>query len=372
VKRRLVVFAVALALVTPALAAAPRVHGRAYLVEDGATREVLTSWHARQRVPIASLTKLMTVLLTLEHAKPGAVVTVAPAAAAVGESRIDLSAGQRITVRDLLKGALIQSANDAADALGYYLGNGSMARFVAMMNARAKQLGLTDTHFARADGLDAPGHYSSARDITELARDVMAYPLARQIVRRRTATLADGEVLHTWNDLLSTFPGVFGVKTGHTDAAGWNEVAGVRRNGVVLYATLLGSPDRATRNADLASLIRWALARYRRIPVIRGDLVYAKVALGYGRGSVGLVAETPVRKAVRIDHRLVQEVVTKTSAPLPVLRGERLGRIVVSDGPRRVASSYLVAERSVARPGALGRIGFYAKRTAHHIWSWLP
>jgi D-alanyl-D-alanine carboxypeptidase (penicillin-binding protein 5/6) len=199
----------------------------------------------------------------------------------------------------------------------------------------------------------------------------MAYPLAREIVRRRTATLADGEVLHTWNDLLGTFPGVFGVKTGHTDAAGWNEVAGVARNGVVLYATLLGSPDRATRNADLTALLRWALARFRRMPVIRADRVYAKVELGYGRGKLGLVAATPVRRAIRVDRPLLERVVARMSAPLPVLRGERLGTLVVSQHGKVIARSYLVAERSVSRPGALGRVGFYAGRTLHHMWGWV-
>jgi serine-type D-Ala-D-Ala carboxypeptidase (penicillin-binding protein 5/6) len=370
--KRFVVLAAALAFAAPATGAVPQVHARAYVVENAYTNEVLASWNARRRVPIASLTKLMTVLLTLERAKPNAVVTVAPGAAAVGESSIELAPGQRITVRELLEGALIQSANDAADALAYYVGRGSMTRFVAMMNERAKQLRLTDTHFVRADGLDAVGHYSSARDITTLARDVMGHRLARRIVRQRTATLADGEVLHTWNDLLGRFPGVFGVKTGHTSAAGWNEVAGVARNGVVLYATLLGSPDRSTRNADLAALLRWALARYKRAAVIQSDHIYAKVELGYGKGKVGLVAQAPVWKGIRVDRPLVQRIVARTSIPLPVLRGQPLGRIVVSQNRRRIASATLVAERTVDRPGALGRVGFYATRTVKHMWGWIP
>src|SRR5919197_2855947 len=238
VTRRLAIFAAALAFATPALAAIPRVHARAYLLEDGGTGDVLARYHDRARVPVASLTKLMTVLLTVERTKPSDVVTVAPGAAAVGESSIDLAAGEKMTVRELLEGALIQSANDAADALAYYVGKGSEARFVAMMNARARQLGLRDTHFARPDGLDAPGHYSSARDVTFMARLLMHRPAVRQIVRQRVAT-------------------IFGVKTGHTAAAGWSEVGAAHRNGVSIYAALLGSPDRGTRNEDLAELLDW-------------------------------------------------------------------------------------------------------------------
>ena len=370
-KRRLLVLTLALGFTAPALGALPQVHGRAYLVENGSTGEVLARWHDRRRVPIASLTKLMTVLITFERARPDAVVTVAPGAAVVGESSIGLDPGQRITVRDLLEGALIQSANDAADALAYYLGRGSMSRFVAMMNARGRQLRLTDTHFVRPDGLDAVGHYSSARDITKLARLVMAHRLARQIVREQTATIASGRVLHTWNDLLSTFPGVVGVKTGHTSAAGWNEVAAVQRPGLVLYATLLGSPDRATRNADLASLLRWGISRYKRVQVIRDGRPYARVAVGYGKAGVGLVAAGPVWRAVRIDRPLVERVVAKTAAPLPVRRGQPLGRLQVWQGKRLVAGSDLVAERSVSRPGAFGRVGFYAGRTVDHMWGWV-
>jgi len=371
VKRRLVVLAAALALATPALAALPQVHARAFMVEDGETGQVLAQYHQRARVPIASLTKLMTVLLTVERTKPSDVVSVAPAAAAVGESSIDLHPGDRLTVRELLEGALIQSANDAADALAYYVGKGSEARFVAMMNTRARQLGLSDTHYARPDGLDAPGHVSSARDVTKLARLLMRRPIVRSIVRMERATIAGGRVLHTWNDLLATFPGVFGVKTGHTKAAGWNEVASVDRGGAVVYGTILGAPDRATRNADLTALLSWGLSRYRRIPVLTPGRVYAKVRVGYGRSPVGLVPAQGLVRSVRIDQPFVQRVVAEAAATLPVQRGEQLGEIRVYQGTRLLARKPLVAGRTVKRPGALGRAGFYAGRTVHHIWSWL-
>ena len=371
VKRCLVAAAAALALATPALAALPQVHARAYVIEDGATGQVLADYREQARVPIASLTKLMTVLLTVENTKPSDVVTVAPGAAAVGESSIELRPRERLTVRDLLEGALIQSANDAADALAYYVGKGSEARFVAMMNARARQLGLSDTHYARPDGLDAPGHVSSARDVTKLARLLMRKPIVRSIVRRQRATIAGGRVLHTWNDLLATFPGVFGVKTGHTSAAGWNEVASVDRDGAVVYATILGSPDRTTRNADLAALLRWGLSRYRRIPVLTPGQAYAEVKVGYGRSPVGLVPAQGLVRSVRIDRPLVRRVVATAAASLPVLRGQQLGEIRVYQSGRLIARKPLLAGRTVNRPGALGRAGFYAGRTVHHMWSWL-
>src|ERR687886_2914381 len=208
--------AAALVLAAPALAAPPRVQATAYLVENATTGEVLVRHAAGRRLPIASITKLMTVLVTLENANPNDVVTVQSDAAEVGESTIHLRAGEKIRVRDLIEAALIQSANDAADALADFVGRGDIRAFVALMNTEAKRLGLRDTHFVRPDGLDAPGHVSSARDVLRLAHLEMHDRAVRGIVRERSDTIAGGRVLHTWNDLLGSFPDLIGVKTGHT------------------------------------------------------------------------------------------------------------------------------------------------------------
>ena len=363
---------VALALVSPARAAGPpHVDATAYLVVEGKTGEVLAARNAHEQVAIASLTKLMTVLLTLEHAKLGNVVTVAPTASSVGESSIDLHAGDKLTVHDLLEGALIQSANDAAYALAAYGGGGDVGRFVDAMNAKARALHLRDTSYVRPDGLDAPGEHSSAADVTRLARLLMQRPTVRRIVRMRTADIAGGRVLHTWNDLLGTFPGVIGVKTGHTNAAGWCEVAAVHRPGVTVYATILGSPSRTQRNADLASLLRWGLSRYRVESVISEGRTYALAQTGYGRSPLRLVAAGPVRRTVNIDRPLVARVVAASTVSLPVRAGERLGTIRVFDGRRPVVTRPLVAAQAVSRPSLAARVAFYARRTVKHIWSWI-
>ena len=260
-------------------------------------------------MPIASITKLMTVLLTVERTRPSDVVTVSARAASVGESSANLRAGERLTVRELLEAALIQSANDAADALADYVGKGDEERFVALMNQRARQLGLRDTHYVRPDGLDATGHVSSARDVTLLARILMHRPLVRQIVRQRAASISGGRTLHTWNDLLSSYPGIFGVKTGHTSKAGWNEVAAARRGPVTVYATLLGSPDRYERNADLTKLLDWGFSRYRSAQVVtKGQRVCPRgrrLRTQAGRAGCRRVADAvaPGRLSARPPHR---------------------------------------------------------------------
>jgi D-alanyl-D-alanine carboxypeptidase (penicillin-binding protein 5/6) len=371
VKLRLALLAAALALVPPALAAGPSVDARAYLVEDGRTGEVLLARNDSRRVPIASLTKLMTVLLTLEHAQLDDVVTVTPHAAAVGESSVNLRAGEELTVRDLVEAALIQSANDAAWALAEHVGHGDVDRFVAMMNRRARRLGLSDTNFVRPDGLDAPRHVSSAGDVTKLARILMRKRVVREIVAMRDATIQGGRRLHTWNDLLGNFPGVIGVKTGHTTAAGWSEVAAVRGPGVTVYATVIGSPARSTRNGDLVELMKWGLARFRVAPIISAGRVYARAGTPYDREEVELVAPKSVPRAVLVTRPLVERVVAPRGVELPVRKGEKLGEVRVYDRGRLIGRSPLVAARSVGEPNPVERAGWYAGQAAHNMWSWI-
>jgi D-alanyl-D-alanine carboxypeptidase (penicillin-binding protein 5/6) len=371
-RQALLLVAAVLLLVPSAHAAGPSVDARAFLVEDGRTGEVLLAGNPAEQVPIASLTKLMTVLLTLERTQLSDIVTVSPEAAEVGESSIHLRAGEQLTVRDLVEACLIQSANDAAWALADHVGRGSESRFVALMNRRARELGLSDTHFVRPDGLDAAGHVSSARDVTTLARLLMRKPVVRQIVAMRDATIAGGRRLHTWNDLLGSYPGVVGVKTGHTTAAGWSEVAAVRGSGVTVYATVLGSPDRSTRNGDLVELMTWGLSRFRVVPVISAGRSYARAETSYGRGGLSLVAPRSLRRAVLVGRPLVERVVAPVGVELPVSKGQKLGEIRVYERQRLIARSPLVASRSISKPGTIGRAGWYVGRTAHNMWGWIP
>ena len=363
-----VALAVAVAAAS-ALAAAPppAVQAEAYYVQNTATGEVLAQHRERERLPIASITKLMTALVALERAELDELVTVNRRAAAVGESSIHLEAGERIPVRDLLTAALVQSANDAANALAAHVGRGSVPRFVALMNAKARRLGLTDTHFVNPDGLDAPGHVSSARDVTKLARVAMRHPFVRETVRIVEGT-AGGRRITTWNDLLSTFPRLLGVKTGHTNAAGWSQVAAARGDGVTIYATLLGGRTRDGRNADLAALLSWGLSRYRASWSIASGSVYATAATAYGRPRVRLVAAKPALRVVHVERTLLERVVAPIEVALPVRKGQRLGEVQVLDGATVVASSPLVAAESIARPGRADRVRFYAGRTVHHLW----
>lgn len=363
----LVLAVAVLAGAAPAASAPPQVRASAYLVLNAATGETLASRNASKQLPIASITKLMTVLVTLDRAKLDDVVTVSRGAAAVGESSISLRAGERIEVADLIRAALVQSANDAATALAAHVGGGSVQRFVGLMNAKARRLGLRDTHFANPDGLDAPGHFSTARDVTRLARIAMRNGFVRATVRLRSTTIAGGRELETWNDLLAEFPHTIGVKTGHTDDAGWSEVAAARGRGTTIYATILGGPSREQRNADLERLLAWGLSRYRVVATVTTGRVYATADAPYGLAPVRLVAQRSLLRVARLGRPLVEQVVAPTVVTLPVLAGQRLGEVRVLERGKVVSIAPLVAADTRERPGRIDRARFYARRTLHHV-----
>jgi serine-type D-Ala-D-Ala carboxypeptidase (penicillin-binding protein 5/6) len=323
--------------------------------------EILYERGADRRIPMASITKLMTALLTLEHTKPDNVVTVRGLASSVGESTFNLRPGERLRVRDLLTAALVQSANDAAYALAAYVGKGKVGAFVRLMNKRAAELGLEHTHYVRPDGLDAPGHYSSARDVLALARKDMEFPLFRRTVRRRGGVIA-GRQLYAWNDLLKTYSGAVGVKTGHTDQAGWCEVAAAKRNGLTVYAVVLGSPSRARRNADLMHLLDWGFGHYGQVELIAPGRTYATAEIPFSDSRVPLVAARGASPVIRLGRPLVERIVAPGRIEPPLARGQRLGEIRIYDGTRLVVRRPLVAAVGVKEPTLVHRLGWYSGR----------
>ena len=218
----------------------------AYLVKaDGAT---LWEKAADTRLPPASLTKMMTALLVLEHYDPKAVITVHPDAVAETGSRLGLRKGDRMTLENVLAAALIQSSNDACHVLADHVA-GNEARFVQLMNRRAKEWGLRDTHFVNACGHDHAGHYSSARDLAALAERALRQPAFARLAATATLDIAtiDGRrrfSLENHNALIGRYTGAVGVKSGYTQRAGKCLVALAQRDGKSVLLVLLNAPNR--------------------------------------------------------------------------------------------------------------------------------
>lgn len=228
----------------------------AYLVKvDG-----VSIWEHRpnDRLPPASLTKLMTALLVLEQGQLQEASSISLASTLETGSRIVLKAGERFRVQDLLAATMIASSNDACHALADHLG-GSETRFVAQMNRRAKELGMRDTHFTNACGHDATQHYSSAHDLARLAHELLKYPSLFEITSQKNLQIAtlDGKKLYTLtnkNALIGRYDGALGLKTGYTPNAGKCLVAFAKRSGHEVLLVMLHGKDRWWDAVDILDL----------------------------------------------------------------------------------------------------------------------
>lgn len=227
-----------------------------YLVQVNGS--LLWEKEANRRLPPASLTKLMTALLTVEHDQPQAIATVSPAAAHESGTRLGLKTGEKFHVEDLLAAALIASANDACHALADYLA-GSQTRFVQLMNQRAEKLGMLNTHFANACGHDADNHYSTTHDLAVLANELIKHPPITELTAKTGAriTTLDGARSYPFaskNALIGRYPGALGLKSGYTPKAGKCLVAYVKRGTTQVLLVMLHGFDRWWDAADILDI----------------------------------------------------------------------------------------------------------------------
>ncbi|HUB75618.1 MAG TPA: serine hydrolase [Solirubrobacteraceae bacterium] len=253
----------------PARAAAPRRPDveapEAYLV-DTATGQVLYRRRANAEVAIASTTKLMTAYVTLEREPLERNLVEQPYYPdSADQSLAHLPSGVRYSVATLLRAMLVPSGDDVANSLAIDVG-GTIPRFVRLMNRAAARLSLGRTHYTTPIGLDTPGNYSTARDLEVLALALMRDPFFAAVVRDASVYVPGaGELVNT-NDLLGSYPWVVGIKTGHTEDAGYCLVGAASSHGVNLISVVLGDPSEAARDDDTLALLRYGLARERGVP----------------------------------------------------------------------------------------------------------
>ncbi|MGB9186296.1 MAG: D-alanyl-D-alanine carboxypeptidase family protein [Solirubrobacteraceae bacterium] len=350
-------------------APAPQLSVRSAILVEPTTGQVLYGARPQEEVAIASATKLMTALLTLEHVRElGTVFTQNNFYPAAVDSQIGLVPGERMTVHDLLLALMLPSADDAAEDLAYNLGHGSVSRFVGMMNARARVLGLHHTNYTTPSGLDTPGNYSTAADLVKLAGyDLGHSPYFARIVALPHAVLHSGNHVRyviNRNTLVSEYPWVNGVKTGHTGAAGYVLVASGHRDGMTLLSAVLGTSSEAARDANTLALLDYGFANFRRVTPIRAGEVLARPTVAYRTGEhAALVAATGLTRVIALRAGVRVRVQAPAQLTGPVPRHARLGTAVVLVGGRPVAriplllaralpavSSLTIAARFITRP----------------------
>ena len=335
----------------------PRVpSAQAAIVLDARDGTVMFAKRPDAERAIASTTKLMTALLTLEEAKPGEVFTAPAYSAAPAESRINLREGERMTVEDLLEALLLESANDAAVALAENI-SGSREAFVEEMNDRAEELGLDHTSYANPIGLDEAGNYSSARDLATLASLLLRKPRFARIVDMPRAALESGShprVVANRNDLVAAYPWVSGVKTGYTLNAG-NVLVGSAARGrrARVVSGVLGEPTEAARDQDTLTLLRWGLDRFSRVRVLAHSRALARADVKYRDDTARLVPRRSVVLTVRDGQRLRRRVNAPDELEGPVAAGERVGSVTVLVDGRPVRRVALVTASDVPGAGTL-------------------
>jgi len=305
---------------------------------------------------VASTTKLMTALLTLERARLGDVYTAANYRAAPVESKINLRPGERMRVDDLLEGLMLESANDAAVTIAEGVSS-SRKRFVADMNRRARSLGLDDTSYANPIGLDDPRNYSTAADLAALARRMLRDPFLARTVNRPSAVLESGarrRVVNNRNDLVSSAAFVDGVKTGHTRQAG-NVLVGSATGplGARVISVVLGEPSEPARDADTLALLRYGLGRFKRVKALDAEKPVATAAIRYRDERAKLVPAEDYLLVTRRGERVTTRVDAPDELEGEMAAGERVGRVAVLRDGKVVKRVPLVTAAEVPGAGPL-------------------
>ncbi len=350
----------------PLEAAAPfALETPSYILVEAQTGTVIFEHNADQRRPVASVTKLMTILLTLEALNAGTVspadmVTASKAAAGMGGSQALLDAGSAYKLDELLKATIIASANDAAVALAEHIA-GTEQHFIDRMNARAAELGLTNTAYKNCTGLPAEGQYTSARDVAALSREVGRHPRFFQYstIWMDTLTHPGGRTtdLTNTNRLVRFYTGCDGFKTGSTNEARYCISATAKQDGMRLIAVVLGTAASQTRFNEARKMLEYGFASYRLFPVVsEGDRLGLSVNVSRGGtdtvgaaagGGFMLLIKKGEESTIRLEAALPERV------QAPVKRGDAIGEIRVLKGDVKLATLPAVAEADVGLPGYL-------------------
>ena len=349
-----------LGLLAQQASAEMEVQAKSALLMDAATGTVLLEQNAHEALAPASVTKIMTMLLIMEAIDGGSLryddtVTASEAAAAKGGSQVYLKAGEQMPVSDMLKSIAVSSANDCACAMAEHLA-GSEEAFVGRMNARAREMGMADTHFVNCTGLDdspeAAQHRTSAYDIALMSRELLTkHPDIKKYTTIWMDTIRGGAFgLSNTNKLVRFYPGATGLKTGFTSGAGYCLSASAERDGMELIAVTMGCESAKGRNAACKAMLDYGFANYALVSPELAEDICVPVILGKEKAVTltlpgGQKLLVPKAKKAGIS----QSVTVEESAAAPVAKGTKLGTLTVKSGEELLLELPLEAAEDVER-----------------------
>jgi len=319
-------------------------NAKSAILIDAGTGKVLYEKNSHEKLPPASVTKIMTMLLVMEAIENKQItledkVTISEHASSMGGSQLYLEPGEQRTVEQLLKGVAIASANDACVALAEHIA-GTEELFVNKMNERAAELGMKDTKFLNTNGLPEEGHYTSAYDIALMSRELLKHPKihdwltiwmsSMKVGKNGRATL---ELTNT-NKLIKTYPGANGIKTGFTQAAKFCLSASAKKNDFTLIAVVLGCPTSNIRFAEAKKLLDFGFASYNTVPISQKGEVFDEIMIEKGKeNKVKIVAKEDLKVLVKKgeEAQVKKEIILPKTVKAPFEKGAKVGEITITN-----------------------------------------
>ncbi len=332
---------------------------KSVILTEQSTGEVLYESNADERLPIASVTKIMTLLLTMEAIDEGRiamddVVSVSERAMSMGGSTMFLEVGEELSVYELLKGIAVASANDGCVAISEFI-SGSVENFVSLMNKRAAELGMENTNFVNTNGLDIENHYSSARDVAIMSAELLKHEEILEFTTIWTDKMNNGKYdLANTNKLIRFYSGANGLKTGSTDKALCCLSATAKRDDLQLIAVVLGAPTSKDRFNDARTLLDYGFANYdvekiasenQKISSVEVKKGCSKIVSAVAKNEISLLTQKGSSKNTETEIFLLDKI------KAPVRQGESIGKLVCKIDGETISETELVAGEDVEKVG---------------------
>lgn len=345
----------------------PKSQSRSYILMDYDTGAVLTESNSNEPYPIASVTKVMTMLLTMEALQSGKIsmddiATASEYACSMGGSQIYLEPGEQMTISELLKSVAVGSANDASVVLAEHI-MGSETSFVDAMNNRAKSLGMNNSHFVNCNGLDEENHYSSAMDVAIMSRELLKHDAIRPFLEIWMDSVRNGEFgLTNTNKLIRFYNGAIGIKTGSTSDAKYCLSSAATRDGLTLIGVVLGAETTADRFDIAKELLNYGFANYKIETVIEANKPYDNVNVIKGKkDSVGTQTQSSFKRLVnkQLESKLETKVTLNDEVKAPVKKGNVVGKVEIIENKKTIGEVNLVASENVQRLNFVDVLGLF-------------
>ena len=338
-------------------------NAKSAILIEASTGEIIFEKNSTEKLHPASMTKMMSMLLIVEAVEDGIIswdemVTVSENASGMGGSQILLETGEKMSVSDLFKGIAVASGNDAVVALAEKIA-GTEEGFVSMMNNRAKELGLKNTNFKNPHGLDATNHYSSAYDMSLIAKELVKHEKVLKYTAIYEDYLRENTDRKIWlvntNKLVRFYEGVDGLKTGYTAEAGYCLTATAKKDGMRLIAVVMGEPDSQTRNSEVTSLLDYAFAQYEVIDLLENKSI-GKYKVDKAKSE--LVEIVPMEQATILQKKANKSQkytydIDINNIKAPVKKGTKVGNLTIKQDNKKIRTISLTVDKTVKKANIL-------------------